>query len=144
MHRMMTLGHIVATTSVRLNFLKKRKQFDGDNFLNKNGVQMIKNIAKSYKVGEPHFQCLFSLLSNKGTKTLSNQIRKFMLILQKITFKSRLKTYSKIVTLEEEIAKKQAVVDQTNKKLKLKKNNLNGLFFSAEWSGGSDDDGRFG
>jgi hypothetical protein len=62
MHRMMTLGHIVATTSVRLNFLKKRKQFDGDNFLNKNGVQMIKNIAKSYKVVAPHFQCLFSLL----------------------------------------------------------------------------------
>ena len=50
MHRMMTLGHIVATTSIRMNIFKKRKQFDGDNFLNKNGVQMIRNLAKSFRV----------------------------------------------------------------------------------------------
>ncbi len=41
-----------------MNIFKKKKQFDGENFINKNGVQMIKNIAKAYQVkneSKPYF-----------------------------------------------------------------------------------------
>jgi hypothetical protein len=29
-HRIMTLGHIVSTTSIRMSLFKKKKHFDGD------------------------------------------------------------------------------------------------------------------
>ena len=42
--------YLTSTFFFRMNIFKKKKQFDGENFINKNGVQMIKNIAKSYQV----------------------------------------------------------------------------------------------
>ena len=52
-HRLRTLGHIVSTTSIRLNVFKKKKGFDETQFFNKHGVQMIKDLAKTYQVCLP-------------------------------------------------------------------------------------------
>ncbi len=54
-HRIMTLGHIVSSTKLNVNPLKKKKRFDGEEILNKNGLQMVKTIAKSFTVKKPHF-----------------------------------------------------------------------------------------
>jgi len=49
-HRIMTLGHIVSSTKLNFNPLRKKKTLDSEEFLNKNGLQMVKNIAKSFTV----------------------------------------------------------------------------------------------
>jgi hypothetical protein len=59
MHRVMTLGHIVSTTSIRFNVFRKGRKFDGEHFVDKHGIQMIKTIAKSYQV-QQHFFSNFS------------------------------------------------------------------------------------
>ena len=52
-HRIMTLGHIVATTKIgfgRLFGLGQKDNFDGDKFLAKKGVEMLKEWQSNYQV----------------------------------------------------------------------------------------------
>lgn len=48
LHRIMTLGHIVSSTKIKLTFGNKKEQFDGDKFLQKNAVQMFKDLQSTY------------------------------------------------------------------------------------------------
>ena len=52
-HRLMTLGHIVATTKLpwKKSFgLKKKKKFNADKLLAKKGIEMMKEWQASYQV----------------------------------------------------------------------------------------------
>lgn len=51
--RIMTLGHIVATTDVRLNLKKmcgKEDEFDAEKLLQKNAIELVKNWQRNYDV----------------------------------------------------------------------------------------------
>lgn len=54
----MTLGHIVATTNVRLNLKKmcgKEDEFDPEILLQKKGIEMVKELQASYDVSKDIF-----------------------------------------------------------------------------------------
>lgn len=51
-HRIMTLGHIVATTNIRLTLFGKRRKFNVDELVDKKGVDMVKNMIRTYKADE--------------------------------------------------------------------------------------------
>ncbi|TRY63908.1 hypothetical protein TCAL_11841 [Tigriopus californicus] len=52
LHRIMTLGHIVSSTKIKVSIKsmlgKKETQFDGDKFLQRNAVEMFKNLQSTY------------------------------------------------------------------------------------------------
>ena len=47
-HRIMTLGHIVSTTNISLG--RRKKNFDVNKEINKNGVAIVKSMIKNISV----------------------------------------------------------------------------------------------
>ncbi len=50
----MTLGHILATTKIRALW-KKRKDYDANYDLQKNGVELIKEMQRQFRVNNSFF-----------------------------------------------------------------------------------------